>query len=221
MRAVLLGGNGFIGTHLARTLRDAGLTVVSYDQQPPIDAQRWPGVEYRLGELFQPEPEGLTDILHGADLVYHLAWRYLPADSNRCPRCDVMENLAGTLRVLELCMQQGIGRFIFFSSGGTIYGPAQTLPIPEMHPTEPRSSHAINKLAVEKYLAVFAQSQGLDYVILRPGNPFGPYQVPTRGQGVIAAFLAQAAAGAPLEVWGMAVWCAIISMSVIWPRRPC
>lgn len=201
MKAVLLGGNGFIGGHLARALRDAGHAVVSYDRQPPADTPCWPGVEYRLGDLFQPDPVGLTDILHRADLVYHLAWRYLPTDSNRYPHRDVTENLVGTLRVLELCIQQGVGRFIFFSSGGTVYGPAQMLPISEAHPTEPRSSHAINKLAVEKYLAVFSQSQGLDYVILRPGNPFGPYQQ-RRGQGVIAAFFAQAAAGLPLEVWG-------------------
>lgn len=202
MRAVLLGGSGFIGAHLARALLDAGDTVVVYDQVLPVRAPRWPGVDYRLGDLYRPDPPGLAEVLDRADLVYHLAWRYLPADSNSHPQDDVGANLLGTLRLLEWCVERRVGRVIFFSSGGTVYGPARFLPIPETHPTEPRSSHAINKLAVEKYLALYAQLHRLDYVILRPGNPFGPYQDPSKGQGVIAAFLAQAAAGQPLDVWG-------------------
>jgi len=202
VKAVLLGGSGFIGAHLARTLLDAGDTVTSWDRQLPAYAPRWPGVDYRLGDLYQPDAAGLADVLAGADLVYHLAWRFLPAESNGQMQADIAANLAGTVRLLETCVAQRVGRVIFFSSGGTVYGPAQTAPIPETHPTEPRSSHAILKLAVEKYLALFGQLHGLDYVVLRPGNPFGPYQDPGRGQGVIPAFLAQAAAGQPLDVWG-------------------
>jgi len=202
MKAVLLGGSGFIGAHLARTLLDAGDTVISVDRQLPVHAPRWPGVDYRLGDMHQPDSSALTDALAGADIVYHLAWRFLPAESNAQMQADIAANLAGTVRLLEACVAQRVGRVIFFSSGGTVYGPAQVVPIPETHPTEPRSSHAILKLAVEKYLALFGQLHGLDYVILRPGNPFGPYQDPGRGQGVIPAFLAQAAAGQPLDVWG-------------------
>ncbi|OQA43630.1 MAG: dTDP-4-dehydro-6-deoxyglucose reductase [Chloroflexi bacterium ADurb.Bin325] len=201
MRVVLLGGSGFIGAHLARALLDAGDTVISYDRQPPAHAPRWPGVDYRLGDLYRPDTAELAATLADADLVYHLAWRFLPAESNHQMQADIAANLAGTVRLLETCVAQRVGRVIFFSSGGTVYGPAQA-PIPETHPTEPRSSHAVIKLAVEKYLALFDQLHGLDYVILRPGNPFGPYQDPGRGQGVIPAFMAQAAAGLPLDVWG-------------------
>jgi UDP-glucose 4-epimerase len=202
VKAVLLGGSGFIGAHLAQALVEAGTAVTVYDWRWPALAPQWPGVRYVLGDLLAAEPAGLAEALCDADLVYHLAWRFLPATANQQMLQDVQDNLLGAVRMLERCVAARVGRVIFFSSGGTIYGPAQTLPIPETHPTEPRTSHAINKLAVEKYLALFGQLHGLDYVILRPGNPFGPYQNPHSGQGVIAAFLARAAAGQPLEVWG-------------------
>ena len=202
MRAVLLGGSGFVGAHLSRALSAAGYDVAVYDYRMPPLAPRWPSVRYILGDLFGSEPPGLSDVLNQADLVYHLAWNLLPATSNEQPIHDVETNLFGLLRILDLCVKVGVRRVIFFSSGGTVYGPAQMLPIPETHPTEPRSSHAINKLMAEKYLALYGQLHSLDYVILRPGNPYGPYQDPRSGQGVIAAFLSRVASGQPLEVWG-------------------
>ena len=202
MKAVLLGGSGFIGTHLARALVQAGYDVAVYDRRLPSPKAQNSGVRYFLGDLFCPDPPELRALLRGAGPVFHLAWRSLPAESNRRVIADVEDNLVGSLRLLEACVQAEVGRVIFFSSGGSIYGPAQSLPISEAHPTEPRSAHAINKLAVEKYLGLYHQLHGLDYVILRPGNPFGPFQDPDGGQGVIAAFLAHVAAGRPLEVWG-------------------
>ena len=144
----------------------------------------------------------MRDLLAGASVVYHLAWRYLPAVSNRHIEAEAQENVPGTLRLLRLCAEAGVRRVVFFSSGGSIYGPARALPIAETHPTEPLTAHAVSKLAVEKYLDIIARTDGLDYVILRPGNPYGPYQDPDGGQGAIAAFMARAARGEPLEVWG-------------------
>lgn len=202
MRAVLIGGSGFIGSHLAPQLLARGYEVVVYDERRPLPGAVRPEVRYVTGDALGPEPTGLSELLRGARLVYHLAWRYLPAASNQAMAQDIQANLIGSLNLLRLCCEVGVGRVVFFSSGGSVYGPARSLPITEEHPTEPLSSHAVNKLAVEKYLAIFARLYNLDYVILRPGNPFGPYQDPVGGQGVIAAFLARAAARQPLEVWG-------------------
>jgi UDP-glucose 4-epimerase len=200
VKAVLLGGNGFIGTHLAEGLSAAGLDCLACDERPPrrvADGVRW--VE---ADVYHAPDGVLRAAFEGAPVVYHLAWRYLPAASNMHMEAEARENVPGTLRLLRLCIEAGVRRVVFFSSGGSVYGPAQCLPIPESHPTEPLSAHAVSKLAVEKYLALFARQYGLDYVILRPGNPFGPYQDPDGGQGVIAACMARAAAGRPLEVWG-------------------
>jgi UDP-glucose 4-epimerase len=200
MKAVLLGGNGFIGTHLTVSLIAAGFDCISCDERPPQRALG--GVRWADMDVFQASDDILREVLAGADVVYHLAWRYLPATSNRHMEAEAAENVPGTLHLLRLCVASDVRRVVFFSSGGSVYGPAQHLPIAETHPTEPLTAHAVSKLAVEKYLDIFALNDGLDYVILRPGNPFGPYQDPNGGQGAIAAFMARAAAGRPLEVWG-------------------
>ena len=202
MKAVLLGGSGFIGAHLSKALVDAGNDVIVFDRLLPVLAPQWDGVRYVLGDLTALGSMDLVETLRHADLVFYLAWRFTHADSNRNMALDIEANLIGAIRVLESCVAAGVGRVIFYSSGGTVYGQAQYLPIAETHPTEPRSSHAILKLSVEKYLALFDQTHGLDYVVLRPGNPFGRYQNPASGQGVIAALHARMASGEPFEVWG-------------------
>lgn len=201
MKAVLLGGSGFIGTHLAAALVGAGYEVWNCDERPPAAAGE-AAARWVQADCYAADSGALAPVLRNADLVYHLAWRYLPAESNRQVGAEAQANVPGTLCLLQGCVEAGVGRVVFFSSGGSVYGPAQYLPIPETHPTEPLSAHAISKLAAEKYLALFDRLHGQDYVILRPGNPFGPGQDPAGGQGVIAAFLARAAAGLPLEVWG-------------------
>jgi len=202
VKAVLLGGSGFIGAHLSKALAGEGHTVIVFDRILPALSPRWEGVRYVSGDLAAPDTTDLAETLRNSDLVFYLAWRFTHADSNRRMALDIETNLLGAIRVLESCAAAGVGRVIFYSSGGTVYGPAQHLPIAESHPTEPRSSHAILKLAVEKYLALFEQIHGLDYIVLRPGNPFGRYQDPASGQGVIAALQSRLASGEPFEVWG-------------------
>lgn len=202
MKAVLLGGSGFIGAHLSKALAGEGHTVIVFDRILPALSPQWEGVRYVSGDLAAPDSADLAETLRNSDLVFYLAWRFTHADSNRRMALDIETNLLGAIRVLESCAAAGVGRVIFYSSGGTVYGPAQHLPIAESHPTEPRSSHAILKLAVEKYLALFEQIHGLDYIVLRPGNPFGRYQDPASGQGVIAALQSRLASGEPFEVWG-------------------
>jgi UDP-glucose 4-epimerase len=91
---------------------------------------------------------------------------------------------------------------IFISSGGTVYGRPQQVPIPETHPTEPQCSYGIVKLAIEKYLALYHQKDGINYRVLRLGNPYGPGQEENQTQGVIGAFLSCIMSGQPIQVWG-------------------
>lgn len=91
---------------------------------------------------------------------------------------------------------------VFISSGGAIYGNTLSLPIYENCPTEPECSYGITKLTVEKYLAMFNHLHGLDYVVLRPSNPYGSRQNPNGIQGAISVFLGRIAQGKSLEIWG-------------------
>ena len=88
------------------------------------------------------------------------------------------------------------------SSGGTVYGIPQAVPIPETHPTDPICSYGITKLAMEKYVALYRQLYGLEGVVLRVANPFGPRQRLDAAQGVVPVFLGKALRHEPLQIWG-------------------
>jgi len=92
----------------------------------------------------------LQQALEGADLVFHLASGSLPQSSNRDPQADVEVNLLGALKLLEAARLAQVRRLVMVSSGGTVYGVPQQVPIPETHPTEPTCSYGITKLAIEK-----------------------------------------------------------------------
>jgi UDP-glucose 4-epimerase len=114
----------------------------------------------------------------------------------------VAESLLPTLHLLEACRDAGSGRIIFASSGGTVYGLTDPQPVDERHPTEPITAYGINKLACEKYLAMYNRLYQLDTLSLRIANPFGPYQNRERAQGVVGAMLWRALAGEPIRIFG-------------------
>jgi UDP-glucose 4-epimerase len=95
-----------------------------------------------------------------------------------------------------------VKRIVFLSSGGTIYGRPNQVPTEETAPTDPITAYGICKLAIEKYLALYQLHFGLDYRILRVSNPFGPFQVPRKRQGLIAEIILRAINGESVEIWG-------------------
>lgn len=200
MRAVVIGGNGFIGSHLLDALLESGWRVVVYDRVLEQYRPQLPSVEYVLADL--ENLQMLTTVLARADVVFHLASTTIPETANRAPVFDIQSNLIPTVRLLEICVKHKVAKVVFLSSGGTIYGIPEHLPVAEDHPTRPISAHGIVKLAIEKYLYLFKHLYALDYVILRPANPYGPRQNPYGKQGVVAAFLGHIAQDLPIELWG-------------------
>ncbi len=199
-RHLVVGGNGFIGTHLVERLLEGGKTVRVYDRGVNMFRGRSAGAEYVEGDLGN---HGLIrEALEGVEVVYHLVSTTLPKTSNDDPVYDVRSNLVDTLQLLEACVEAGVRKVVFASSGGTVYGLPQTLPIPEGHPTQPITSYGIVKLATEKYLHLFHHLHGLDYAALRISNPYGPYQNPQGQQGAVGVFLHRIRAGEPITVWG-------------------
>ena len=104
--------------------------------------------------------------------------------------------------MLQACVEAGVGRFVFVSSGGAVYGRAARLPAREDDPTEPISAYGVGKLAVEKYVALFSSAHGLPGVTLRLSNPFGPYQLAGTPVGVVARMVQKLSAGEPIEIFG-------------------
>jgi UDP-glucose 4-epimerase len=200
MRVCLVGGNGFIGSHLIDALRQSKHDVIVYDRQDERYRSRQPDVTYFYGEL--GNYERVLKSLVGVDCVVHLASSTTPQMSNEDMPLDVEQNLIGTLHLLQACVEKQVSRIVFISSGGTVYGIPRLIPIREDHPTEPLTSYGIVKLAIEKYLAVYARMHNLDYRILRPSNPYGERQNPLGEQGIISVFLWRALQNKSLSIFG-------------------
>jgi UDP-glucose 4-epimerase len=133
--------------------------------------------------------------------VYHLASSTVPSSSAADPAFDIETNVVATLPLLEACAARRI-RIVFTSSGGTVYGVPETLPIPETHATWPVSTHGVGKLTVEKILFAFGCTRDLDYRILRLSNVYGEGQSPRPGMGAVATFLERILALRPIDIWG-------------------
>src|SRR6516162_404071 len=150
MKALVIGGNGFIGTHLVSALQREGMDVRVFDRYPSKFVEPSKTVEYVIGDL--GNHGALSEIVNDVDWVFHLAYTTLPKTSNDDPVYDVRSNLIDTIQLLQECNLAGVRKVIFISSGGTVYGAPETGPIKESHSTEPICSYGITKLAIEKYL---------------------------------------------------------------------
>jgi UDP-glucose 4-epimerase len=203
-RCLVLGGKGFIGSHLVDGLLNEGHFVRIFDRP---QAQFLEGscpahenLEVVSGD-FGCEPD-IIRAVSDCDVCFHLVCTTLPNSSNLDPVFDIETNLVGTVRLLQHARNSSLRKIVFMSSGGTVYGPALGLPITEDHPTNPICSYGVTKLAIEKYLAVFHCLYGLDYTILRFSNLYGERQRILSGQGAVAVFLGKALRREKLEIWG-------------------
>jgi UDP-glucose 4-epimerase len=199
-RCLVLGGGGFIGTNLSNALAGLGAQVHAYGRGLAWPGSLAPGVRWTTADL--ADQTSLTAAVGAADFIFHLASSSTPAGANADPIADVADNLITTLHFLEICRAQPVRRVVFVSSGGTIYGAISQNPIPETATTDPISAYAVHKLTIEKYFALYRHLYGLDYLILRVANPYGPMQIARKNQGVVAALMKRALAGEPIEIWG-------------------
>ena len=200
MNCLVLGGNGFIGSHLVDALLAAGSTVRVYDRGPEKYREPLKGVQYFTGEF--ADTALLGEALTSVDVVYHLISTTVPSTSNLDPYNDISSNLINTVRLLDLMRLQKVPKIVYLSSGGTVYGIPQFSPIRETHTLRPISSYGAVKVAIENYLHIYKHLHGLEYVVLRASNPYGPRQGHLGVQGVIGTYLQRINSGQPIEVWG-------------------
>ena len=160
-RALVVGGNGFIGAHLVQKLVDTGWDVtILHKYEQPRYSKMPTAVRFLRGDLTQESL--LAEAVQNQDVVFHLLWTTTAIHevANRDPAADVQANLVPTIHLVEACLAAGVGRLVFTSSGGTVYGRTQTAPIPEDHPNNPVNAYGVSKLAVEKYLQNYPAEKG-------------------------------------------------------------
>ena len=200
MQVLVLGGNGFIGSHLVDQLLSSGNKVRVYDRGPEKFRDPLKAVEYFAGEF--NDSALLAEAMNGVDIVYHLISTTVPSTSNLNPVEDINGNLINTVKLLDLMRQQEVNRIVYLSSGGTVYGKPESSPIVEEHPLRPISSYGVVKVSIENYLHMYHDLYGIDYVSLRASNPYGVRQGHAGLQGVIGTYINRLFSGSPIEVWG-------------------
>lgn len=200
MNVLVLGGNGFIGSHVIDELRQAKHAVRVFGRDPDPWRSPLEGVRYYRGEF--SDTLLMAEAIQGVEVVVHLISTTVPNTSNLNPVSDIQSNLVNTVQLLQLMQGAGVRRIVYFSSGGTVYGVPTHLPILETDPLNPICSYGVVKVAVEKYLAMFEHLYGLQPLILRPSNPYGPRQGHQGVQGVVSTFMHKIIEGERLTIWG-------------------
>ncbi len=200
MKALVIGGNGFIGSHLVDKLLANGDSVLVLDYSHEKYRKPLAEVEYIIGNF--NDLSLLNEGMINADIVYHLASTTVPSTSNHHPERDLKDNLIGTIIVLNQMRKTGLKRIVFMSSGGTIYGNPETIPVNEDHPLHPICSYGVVKVAVENYLHMYNHLYGLQPIALRPSNPYGSRQGHMGILGLVNTVFNKMINDLPVEIWG-------------------
>ncbi|MGI8512982.1 MAG: GDP-mannose 4,6-dehydratase [Solirubrobacteraceae bacterium] len=207
MRSLVTGGAGFIGSHVVDGLLSRG------DEVAVVD-------DLSTGRRENLEPaESAGAVLHVADIterpaldvvfssfrpqrVFHLAAQVDVRRSVADPVFDAMTNVAGTINVLECARIAQAERVVFSSTGGALYGEAETIPSPEDTPIRPMSAYGQSKHAAETYCGLYRRLHGLSTVGVRYANVYGPRQDPLGEGGVVAIYCGQVRSGERPVVFG-------------------
>ena len=202
-RALVTGGAGFIGSHVADLFLDKGYEVEIIDDLSSGKRDNLPE-RAKFHDLSVVSPEAAAVIRGGNfDVIVHLAAQIDVRKSVADPLFDATTNILGTINILEAVKQSGKKtRVAFTSTGGAIYGDFNTPPNVETYPKDPESPYAISKLSAEYYLAYYGRLHGIDHVAMRFGNVYGPRQDPHGEAGVVAIFCNRILEGKPLTIFG-------------------
>ena len=202
MDAVVTGGAGFIGSHVADALLARGDRVHVVDNLAGGRRDRIPAAA-EFHELDVREAGAIRSLFEQVRpaAVFHLAAQIDVRASVENPRFDADVNVGGTIELIEAARPVG-ARIVFSSTGGALYGEADTIPSPETTPCAPMAPYGTSKLCAENYLALSNRLYGTRHVALRYGNVYGPRQDPHGEAGVVAIFFGRLVAGQVPLIFG-------------------
>ena len=199
MNILVTGGSGFLGHNVILDLCSSGHSVSCLDRFE-ADFLHENNVRFIAGDM--SEKNLVEQSLEGIDVVIHMACTILPQMSNVDPYFDLVTNVGSTVQMLDSCVRHQVRKVIFLSSGGTVYGNLQEIPVKETSWTNPTCSYGITKLMIEKYLRLYHQLHGIKTHAIRLANPYGRFQRVKSPQGVIPVFCYKALLDEEIEIWG-------------------
>ena len=182
MRILVIGGAGYIGSHVARAFLDRGYAVTVFDNfQTGLRENLFHDAAFVYGDIMRPEQlrEAMRE---GFDGCVHLAALKAAGQSMLKPELYAESNISGTINILNQATAAGISRLIF-SSSAAVYGSPQYLPIDENHPKEPENFYGFTKLEIERILDWYDRLKGIRYAAIRYFNAAG-YDVRGRIKGL-------------------------------------
>ena len=204
MNIVVFGASGYIGSHLVEKLLCAGHDVFALVHRGKglLTSNSINHKNITIKKIDICNPQSVKDACKLADQIINLSSNSVPQSSNKDPKSDLQVNLIGALNILDAAKDSKGKNVIMISSGGTVYGKPQALPINENHPTQPICSYGITKLAIEKYLYLYKKIHNINGLALRISNPYGGAQRINHQQGVIPNFLQKSIKNEVIEIWG-------------------
>ncbi len=195
---LILGGNGFIGTNLARIMsQSSGYAVTCFDRveaAAPLET-----VQYRTGDFF--DDEQLKALVDQYDIFYHAISTLTPGNSNTSYLQGYERDFIQSVKLCDLVQKAG-KKLIFLSSGGTVYGRHERMPVMEDDTCLPINHYGTVKHCIENVMQTFREQNGARLMIARISNPYGPGQDFRKGVGVIDAAIKHAIHGTEMTVWG-------------------
>lgn len=205
-KIVIFGGDGFIGRHLVNKLASSTNEIYVFDRFSSYQTSserpfsKLSNVQIIPGNFFNRDE--VSAVLKDATYVFHLISATNPATSQNDPLIDIDTNIRSSVELFQLCVENGVKKVIFSSSGGTVYGNVDSDKIDENSVPRPISPYGIGKLTIENYLRYFKHTHNLDYIIYRIANPYGPGQNIYGKQGVIPIFMRHHTTNEPITVYG-------------------
>lgn len=199
LRVAVLGAGGFLGSSIVRELVARGHSVVAFWRHPRADIAALKGVESVVGDL--RDVWMLEKAFDGCNMVYHFASSTYPSRFFTDPASEFAEAVQPLLVTMETARRRGVSKFVFPSSGGTVYADSDQARTEDSR-LDPHSPYAIFKLAAEQLLHHAARQGHFAVDVYRIGNPYGPGQIARPGQGVLPHWIDALRRDSPIRIFG-------------------
>ena len=204
MKILFIGGAGFIGANLVKRFCENGSFEVTVIEPETASVMRLDGLQVEIVRVSLANVEVVEQIIANKriDTVVHLVSTLIPGSGYEDFKRELTDMVFPSIRIMEYCARFDI-KFVYFSSGGTVYGNRTTMqPFVETDDMAPISYYGWSKQMMENSILFKNRTERLRYLIVRPSNPYGHGQNLYGRQGLVAVAIGKILNGQPVEVWG-------------------